>query len=697
MDDTLKANCLVFAGPFLGEFGWEISHWAPHVRWLRSQYKGHHIVAASYPGRQPLYCGFINEFWSLPEWFLKEKYELDCFEALAPVDTYGKLLKHFENKYKHSGQFSKIIATRTPRGFNHHLRNVGHVLFDKLKPSPGAVKICNELRESHGNKPCVIIFAREVLRKTYLNIQTNTPVKINPSTPLPTRNWPRSYWEDLFEMLYKEFEDQITFVIGGTKHGNCLLNLPAHRAKNVIDLTNIDIAHSLDVTIAFLQRAVCSISSQSGPTHLSLQTGCPSFIYGHEYDRHAIRDNPFKTDVMFFETTLGAYNESPDLLFNDSNIYIKELMQEKQPKKKSKEPTKIEIPIEVNFDHKKESEKARVPEKIKKIGMIGVFDKKGSTNIPFAKAFRDLDFPVQEHNYRSALEKHGPNLRDKAIVEMSLNNDLLIFCKGNGLPPDVFRDCAENAIVCWYMMDSIQHLANQDFFEYYKNSHFSVVTTAAMKKALEDDDISTIHHIVQGVDPDEFYPLDEKFSELLMLASPTHQISKPNLLDVDNDIIFIGTASEKRNEILGKIKEWGYKAEGYGHGYGNYVVGTNFNRVCSKSKVCLAINNTDPGIDSFSDRILRYLATKSFVIAEYSEGLEKYFTHGEELVWFKDLDDLKRLLENFAGEDYHLTKESHRKDIAEAGYKKIIENYTWKHVAENILNIAKGDYDGKEN
>ena len=689
MDDTLKANCLVFAGPFLGEFGWEISHWAPHVRWLRSQYKGHHIVAASYPGRQPLYCGFINEFWSLPEWFLKEKYELDCFEALAPVDTYGKLLKHFENKYKHSGQFSKIIATRTPRGFNHHLRNVGHVLFDKLKPSPGAVKICNELRESHGNKPCVIIFAREVLRKTYLNIQTNTPVKINPSTPLPTRNWPRSYWEDLFEMLYKEFEDQITFVIGGTKHGNCLLNLPAHRAKNVIDLTNIDIAHSLDVTIAFLQRALCSMSSQSGPTHLSLQTGCPSFIYGHEYERHAIRDNPFKTDVMFFETTLGAYNESPDLLFNDSSIYIKELMQEKQPKIKPKEPIKIEIPIEVNFDQKKESEKARVPEKIKKIGMIGVFDKKGSTNIPFAKAFRGLGFPVQEHNYRTALEKYGPNLRDEAIVEMSLNNDLLIFCKGNGIPPDVFKECAENTTICWYMMDSVEHLQNRDFYEYEKYSHFSVVTTLAMKQALMNQpimlaspsrkhpdpqrlDARDIHHIIQGVDPDEFYHMKHGDESTI------------------SDVVFIGTRSEKRDQIFEKIGEWGYSLWKCGNGYGNFVTSEEFNKVCAGGRVCLAINNTDSGIDSFSDRILRYLATKSFVIAEYSEGLEKYFINGEDLVWFRDLDELKRLLDNFINRDSINLKPT----IAETGYKKVIENYTWKHVADKIINIAKGVYDG---
>jgi len=218
MNDTLKSNSLVFAGPFLGEFGWEISHWAPHVRWLRSHYKGHHIIAASSPGRHPLYYGFVNEFWPLPEWFLKEEYEVDCFEALAPENVYGKLLKYFEDEYKKSGQFSNIIATRTPRGFNHNIRQMGHVIFDKLKPSSGAVNNCNGLIQGFGNKPCVVIFAREVGRKMYLNIQTNTPERVNPATPLPSRNWPRSHWEDVFEMLYEEFKDQVTFVIGGSRH-----------------------------------------------------------------------------------------------------------------------------------------------------------------------------------------------------------------------------------------------------------------------------------------------------------------------------------------------------------------------------------------------------------------------------------------------------------------------------------------------
>lgn len=676
MNDTLKSNSLVFAGPFLGELGWEISHWAPHVRWLRSHYKGHHIIAASSPGRHPLYYGFVNEFWPLPEWFMKERYEVDCFEALAPENIYGKLLKHFEDKYKEGGQFSSIVANRTPRGFNHQIRNMGHVLFDKPKPSAGAVNTCNELIQSFGNKPCVIIFAREVRRKMYLNIQTNAPEMVNPAMPLPSRNWPRSHWEDLFEMLYEEFKDQITFVIGGTKHGNCLLNLPAHRAKNVIDLTGIAVAHSLDITIAFLQRALCSISSQSGPTHLSLQTGCPSFIYGHEYERHAIHDNPLKTDVCFFETTLGGYNDSPDTLFHDARAYISGLMQEKykvEEAEASPVPSKIELPIEVNFERK---EKAG---EIKKIGMIGVFDVKGSTNISFAKAFRDLNFQVEEYNYRSALERHGSNVRDRAIIDMSLNNDLLIFCKGNGIPPAVYKECAKNAIVCWYMMDAIEHLANQDFYEYAQHSHFSVVTTAAMKSVLEGRGIKNVHHHLQGVSPDEFYmPINFTNDDLFY----------------QQDVVFIGTKSNKRDKIISKIKSWGYSTEVFGHGYQKFITGNEFNEACMRSKVCLAINNTSPDQDGFSDRILRYMATKSFIITEHSEGLERYFTNGEDLVWFKDIDELKRLLDNYLGNDE--LRVTTRKEIAEAGYKKVLENYTWKHVAEKIIQIAKGVTDGKE-
>src|SRR5258708_38385520 len=63
----------VFFGPFIGEFGWELLFWQGWVRKMcRNEFRNHHKVVASYPGRQAFYP-YADEVWPLPERFLNLK------------------------------------------------------------------------------------------------------------------------------------------------------------------------------------------------------------------------------------------------------------------------------------------------------------------------------------------------------------------------------------------------------------------------------------------------------------------------------------------------------------------------------------------------------------------------------------------------------------------------------------------------
>ena len=298
MQNEIKSNSIVFAGPFMGEFGWELSHWAPHVRWLRNQYQGKQIIVSSYSGRQPLYQGVANEFWPLPDWFVSKKYDCDCFEALSQDNHYEKLVTFYGDELGRRFAGKNVLWTKTPRGFNKILRKMNQVIYQKLQASIGAEKIVDELILKNGNKPIIIFFARNINRKMFLDIVNNKNAYVEDHYPdgLPTRNWPKSYWYDLFKAIYNRFGKQFTIAIGGTKDGNCLLEA-AQIYDDVIDLTEFDVNQSLDITIAMLNRAFLSISSQGGPTHLSVQCGCKSFIYGHEEERHTQTDNPLQTAI----------------------------------------------------------------------------------------------------------------------------------------------------------------------------------------------------------------------------------------------------------------------------------------------------------------------------------------------------------------------------------------------------------------
>ena len=647
-NNKIESNGIVFAGPFLGEFGWELTHWVPHIRWLRSQYKGRKLIVASFTGRHPLYYGIADEFWSLPDWFTKEKYDCDCFESLCDSTVYAKLTKHFKDMLESKYDKENVIWTKTPRGFNKTLRQNKYVLFDKLKASEGAIKSKDELLKDCGNKPVVVLFAREVYRKTFLDVVYNQVRYCEDlRMPLPSNNWPRSNWERLFDMLYKQFHDQVTFVIGGTKNGSCLLNM-INKYPDIVDLTDINIAQSLDVTIAMLNSALCSISSQSGPTHLSLQCGCPSFIYGHEQQRHSVDDNPLGTDVVFLSTQLGMYNDQPEVLYKDAAIYIKYLLGEKKE-------TTIPMP---KIDIKTASG-------IKKVGIIGVFDVEGSTNIPFGKAFVNAGYQVDVFNYRTVASKIGWEKTNEEIVKFSAAYDLIIFCKANGVTADTIRLCSRNAVTCWYMMDSIDHLkADPEYRKMAGAASFSVVTTKTVYDALANGKyrMQDIYHILQGVDPKEFYPIEK--------------------LGYCYDVVFIGQRSEKRDNYIAKIKDAGFSIKAYGQGYNKPVYGKDFNKACSEGRILLAINNSSPDEDSFSDRIMRYMATKGCVLTEYSEGLENYFINCNDLDWFKTEGELinrvRILVEN----------PDIRNNIAEAGYKKVLAKHTWDKVAEQIIKIA---------
>ena len=642
---TIESNSVVFAGPFMGEFGWELTHWAPHVRWLRAQYKGKKIIAASYPGREPLYRGSINEFWQLPEDFVSKKYDCDCYEALSEDSHYEKLMVYFKEKLLKQYAPENIIWTKTPRGFNKVLRECNHVLYQKLAPSAEAEAVAEKMIADHGGKPVLILFARAVNRKMFLDIVHNAPRYVEDLPQgLPSRNWPRSHWEDLFDALYIRYSKQLTFAIGGTKGGNCLLS-SAEKYPDVINLTEIPIEHSLDITIALLNKAFLSISSQSGPSHVSMQCGCSSFIYGHEMQRHMVDDNPLKSDVFFFETGFPGYNDPPEEVFKEVSAAINILMNEKGAV----------------------SKRIRKDKKIRKIGMVGVFENPNSTNIPFGRAFVRAGIVVETFNYRQVAAKIGIENMNAEIIQFAANYDLIIFCKGNGITPETIAACSRITQTLWYMMDAKSHLDHdKTYYDMAREATFNVATTGAVCDVLKEAGAQNVTHIIQGVDPKQFHPVEERKIY---------------------DVVFVGQKTVKRETVIDAIKKVGISVKCYGPGWGQEVYGEDFNHACAEGQILLAINNTDSGQDSFSDRILRYMATGGFVTTEYTMGLEKYFDIGSEIVCPRPEDSFVDLMQKYLADPETMER------IAAAGRARVLKDYTWDAVAAKIIKIVEAKHE----
>lgn len=645
----LTSNSLVFAGPYFGDLETEILRWVPYIRWLRAHYPGKHLAVAGYPGDHVFYNGIANEFWNLPEWFLSENYKTDGFESVCPPDIYIKLLSHFRKSY--DGKFVDIIEVRSPRGINGVLVPT-ESLFDKLNASDAANMRCRELLREKGDKPVVVLLAE-----------------------CGVNEWPRANWNQLLGMLNVKYADRITFVVGGNN-----ITVPDY----AIDINDLDVLARMDMAISFLGKGLCSFTTQGGLAALSLHSGCASFIYGHQERRWGDNENPLKVPVAFFETTKGEYNHSPDDIFPDACAMIEDALENKQKVEAQKADINEHIGMQnvlgdpilscnqkimgEILENGPISENVRLPGKLN-IGMVGVFDVKGSTNIPFANAFEKAGHSVERLSYRTGIQTLGSEKTSETIVELSSRVDLMIFCKGNGIPPETMRKCSENTTTCWYMMDACSHLKDPvfggDYVEFANICDFSVVTYISMKESLESAGVTRpIYYMIQGIDPSEFHPVDG--------------------VEKIYDVGFIGIRTEKRDAILNAIHAAGFTYHAWGQGYDGAVTGEDFNRACAQCRIMIATNNTDPKLDGFSDRIVRYMATGACVLSEATKNIGRYFKQGTFSIFDSTEEAVAKvsvLLNKF---DDHVLSE--RGAVAR---QHVLDNYTWGHVAEGILEIAQ--------
>lgn len=284
----------------VGELGWELSRWQGFCRYrIEQEFKDKHIVVASYPGRQPFYKDFAHEFIDLPQWFLEKHYEVDCYEAVEmPSNEYGDLLRYFEQHYNKED----TLAIRTPRGCNYILPQLRQQKIIKLLGSEDALMKRDDLLE--GTKDYIFVSARGRMRAAQ-------------------RNWPELYWEELVSRLLTEYREY-KIIIAGAPSGSFLKHFQDERVVNIIDTPAEE---SIDLSLAFLNNALFSITSQSGSTHLSLQSCCPSLIIGHECQRHLKDENYLATPGMFI--TSHQYDIVVSEVFESAKGFLSEILKRK--------------------------------------------------------------------------------------------------------------------------------------------------------------------------------------------------------------------------------------------------------------------------------------------------------------------------------------------------------------------------------
>ena len=111
------------------------------------------------------------------------------------------------------------------------------------------------------------------------------------------RNWPAANWDKLVRRIRDQWQTDV-YAIGRPPS--------TYFPQGCISQT-IDELHRLDSSLTLLNHAVCSISSNSGPTHLSLMAACPTFAWGEPglKDFMERQTNPLNTCCNIFTSRLA--------------------------------------------------------------------------------------------------------------------------------------------------------------------------------------------------------------------------------------------------------------------------------------------------------------------------------------------------------------------------------------------------------
>jgi len=119
---------------------------------------------------------------------------------------------------------------------------------------------------------------------------------------------------------------------------------------------------------------------------------------------------------------------------------------------------------------------------------------------------------------------------------------------------------------------------------------------------------------------------------------------------------------------------------------GRGVWGIDKTKVICASDISLNPHHPLNDIKGTPSRTFDIAACGGFQLAEHKEDIESLFKTGEEIICYKTMDELRKLIK------YYLLHPDERKEIGLAGQKRVLKEHSYEHRARQILNTIKNDH-----
>jgi len=247
----------LFAGPWIGEFGWELMNWQAFLRHLRPRYE--RMIVSCPKGNEALYDDFCDEF--------------------VPHDINGTSNCHMAFRLRNRSELRRVLAL-IPRDA------------DYLQPRR-YIPPQHQAFIRYGHPDASI--SRDVL----------VHARGKPSSS--GRNWSREHWHRLIDSLRLN-----GLSVGCIGRKGATLDL-----EEASDFRDLPLAKTLDM----LASARLVVGPSSGPLHLASLCGTPHLVWTDRAtysmgmssrEKYESWWNPLKTEVVVMDS--DGFNPSPDLV-----------------------------------------------------------------------------------------------------------------------------------------------------------------------------------------------------------------------------------------------------------------------------------------------------------------------------------------------------------------------------------------------
>ena len=223
------------------------------------------------------------------------------------------------------------------------------------------------------------------------------------------------------------------------------------------------------------------------------------------------------------------------------------------------------------------------------------------------------------------------------------------------------------------------HIEPDDFVKLESEAApFDIYTSfsSTTVKRLEEAGKATAY-ICHGVNLNSFFPrpATPKLYDLSFVGnwSPWREETLQAILSVTHNVVLYGPTWKRKSSIPRSLFKKIY--------CGEKIEGAALNLLYNQSKVVLNAQR-ERQANGLNMRYFEVTAANACLLTDSVPELEDHFTPNVHLCVYKNCDELVQTLRNLLVNDELLSA------IARKGYQKVVDNYTYDHLVQKLLNLT---------